>query len=195
MGSNALLMSSLIRSGSAVGGSITQANAQRSQAAFTTSQANVNTTLAEIQASDAVQRGDLQAQEKAIQDKRMLGAQRASMGAQGVAVGSGSAADIQKGTLNMSELDQLTIRNNASREAFGYKMQGLNYQGQAKMAALAAQENSKNTILTGGMNAVADLGKGYGDYMKVDAPKTNPSASSGLTNKLLASSGDDEDDS
>jgi hypothetical protein len=163
MGANAsLYMPSLIQASTATGGSIMSASATRAQGDFESSQARTNARLASIQAEDAVNRGEVTASEKARADAALAGSQRASLASQGVSLTSGSATDVQKSTQQMSELDQMTIRNNAAREAMGYQTQATNAQGRAAMAELAARNQARNTILTGGMNALAFTTKGYG---------------------------------
>lgn len=91
-----------------------------------------NVAALEAQATDAIQRGkesELIFRQKL---KQTIGSQRASFAAQGVDVGSGSPADVQADTARQGELDAITIRTNAAREAWGYSTQA---QGETLQAA------------------------------------------------------------
>lgn len=176
-GGSGILLAGFLQSGAAAAGAVSQSSALRTQGKYESSQAATNATMAEMQAEDARNRGEVAAQDKAKQAGQLLGSQRAGLAAQGVALDSGSAANIQKDTEAMSELDQLTIRNNAAREAFGFKIQSSNYATQGKMTEIASKNAANNTILTGGMNALSYGAKGYGDYKR--ATGSAPISSSG----------------
>lgn len=69
----------------------------------------------------------------------LIGSQRAGFAAQGVDVGSGSAVDVQADAAYLGELDALTIRNNAAREAWGYEVEA----DQARKGGAIAQKESR----------------------------------------------------
>lgn len=80
--------------------------------------------LGEIQAKDAIARG-AQEESKFRQGVRgLIGSQRAGFAAGNIDVSYGSAVDVQAESAFMGELDALTIRTNAAREAWGYRVQG-----------------------------------------------------------------------
>lgn len=126
--------------------------AQQNQARALTSGAGFDTQLAKLQASDAIARGEQEANVRALQSRRAIGAQRAGLAASGVDVNSGTASDLQTDEARFSALDQQTIRNNAAREAWGYTTQAnLNATGATNEADnLKAQ--SYGTLLTGVAN-------------------------------------------
>ena len=72
---------------------------------------------------------------------RTRSAQRAALAANGVAIGEGSAAELQASTDIVKELDVNQIKSNALNQAWGYRMQASNYEGQALMAE--AQKQNK----------------------------------------------------
>lgn len=82
-----------------------------------------NAHTADLQAADAVKRGAEEESRFRTSVRGLIGSQRAGFAGQGVAVGSGSAADVQRDSAYLGELDALTIRHNAAREAFGYTAQ------------------------------------------------------------------------
>lgn len=123
--------------------------------------AEQNARFAELQGEDAIKRGDKDAARVKQASKAMAGSQRASLAAQGVAVDTGSAAEVQEETQVLGALDALTVKNNAWREAWGLKVQADNYRSQARMAEMGSNRAVQNTLLTGGINAAASMASIY----------------------------------
>ncbi len=151
-------------------GGITQARATNAEGQYYKQVADQNAQLATINAEDAVIRGDKNAKNLKQQAKRLIGAQRAAIGAQGIEVNADDALDLQMDTAGQAELDAREIKNNAWREAWGYKVQAANYTSQGKFAELSAKNKSRNTILTTGLQITNDLN--YGQYLR--KTKTTP---------------------
>lgn len=84
--------------------------------------AETNRRLGEAQASDALLRGTIEESRYRRQIAQVVGAQKAAFGQRNVAV-SGTPLDILSDTAQVGEEDALTIRNNAAREAWGYRNQ------------------------------------------------------------------------
>jgi hypothetical protein len=85
-----------------------------------------NAKLAEQQAEDATARGAVAENQFRTQVRGMIGSQRAGFAASGVDVAFGSALDVPADAARLGELDALTIRSNAAREAWGYKVTAWN---------------------------------------------------------------------
>lgn len=115
--------------------------------------ADNNATLAERQAVDAEERGKIEADEHRERVQRIISEQRAGMSASGVEINSGSALDLIVGTREMGELDALRIENNAAREAYGYRSQGMNYKAQGKLDRYAGNTGAVGTALSTAGNA------------------------------------------
>lgn len=122
--------------------------------------ANMNAKLAGQQARDAEARGNIAEQTHLQKVRQMLGAQRARLGASGIEVNSGTALDLTTDTARMGAMDALTIRNNAAREAWGYRVQGVNYKAQGELAAAQGTNQAMGTLLTGGSQAYGTWKKG-----------------------------------
>lgn len=141
-----------------------QAGAVLAQGQYNKRLDDFNAHLADLQAQDAIARG---AQAETIQRQRtgqIVGAQRASFAAQGIDANTGSATDVQSDTARIGELDALTIRNNAAREAWGYQTTGFNERQQglltersAANTAAGIRASSYGTLLTGASEV-------YGQY-------------------------------
>lgn len=123
-----------------------------------------NERAAQLNASDAIARGnkDATTHEKSVM--KLRGNQRASLAAQGIDPNSGSAADIIDETTTLGALDAMTIRGNAAREAWGYKMQAQEYNSKGQFVALETENKRRNTLLTGGIQAAGQLANGFQRY-------------------------------
>jgi len=131
IGSMAYSAYTQIRAGNA------QARAGEQQRDVAESQAELadyNAQVAEIQAKDAIERGAEQESNFRMGVRGMVGKQRAQIAAGNIDVHYGSAVDLQADTAFMGELDALTIRNNAAREAWGFKEQGADLRRRAEIA-------------------------------------------------------------
>lgn len=173
--SSGLLGASLITQGlGSFGNAYAQASAQQAQAEFEQQQLKTNQRLASIQSEDAIIRGDKQASDYKKKVKGTSGSQRAALAAQGIDVGTGSAAEVQIDTAAIGAENTLAIKNNAWREAWGYRMQANEYGSKANFSKIAADASSTSTLLTGGLNALSygmKAASAFGDKGPSVAPK------------------------
>lgn len=141
----------------AIGGltnSIAQAQAQEAQGDYLKSRYEANARIADIQGADALKRGDEEASQIRRKAKLIQGSQRAAAAAQGIEADTGSAGDLQGETQMLSALDELKVKNNAWREAWGYKVSANDLRGQAEQAYISSRGAARNTLVTGGLNAI-----------------------------------------
>lgn len=96
--------------------------------------ADFNAQVAALQAEDAVTRGQEEEQRYRAKVRQTIGAQRVGFAASNIDVGYGSAVDVQVDAAMLGELDALTIRGNAAREAWGFKMQAEDYHRRGQLA-------------------------------------------------------------
>lgn len=106
-----------------------------------------NAQLAEWQAQDATMRGQTAEGVQRSKTAQLKGAQRASLAARGLALDEGSPLDILTTTDYMGERDALTIRDNASREAWALREQGKGNTANASL--LAARAGAENPLMSG----------------------------------------------
>lgn len=158
-----LLVASAASSASAgIGSAITSGNAAKSSADYQASVARTNATMAQMAADDAIRRGDINASKVRKQTKRAIGAQRAAFAAQGIEVDTGSAADVVDDTRSIGATEMITVKNNATLEAFGYKVQASQDTLAGKFAQITGRSAQRSSIITGGLTAVrAGLEAGY----------------------------------
>lgn len=152
--SNLASMGALVGALSNTGEAVAQSNAYRGQAQFTKEMADLNASYGNLQATDALERGKQAADQTILRTRAIQGAQRAAAGASGVDPNVGSALDLQADTGFLGELDALTIKNNAAREALGLRSQALSQRLQGRLGYLAGTNAARNTLITGGMNFV-----------------------------------------
>ncbi|HDO7157150.1 MULTISPECIES: virion core protein, T7 gp14 family [Klebsiella/Raoultella group] len=133
------------------------AYSQNQQSKYQSAVASQNADIAEAQAQDAVNRGNIQAAEVQRRNRQAAGTQAAIMGATGADLSTGTSLDIFGDTAQFGTLDALTTVNNAQREAYGYQIQSVNYDAQAKGVRSAGKANATTTLLTSPLNA-------YGAY-------------------------------
>jgi hypothetical protein len=145
-------------------GTIQQANAAADAQRYNAKVAEMNATLSDRRAKDAVARGAQEEQRKRMQVAQLKGSQRAAMAANGVDLSFGSPLDTLVDTAVLGELDALNIRSNSYRESYDHQVDAVNQRAGATLAnhnAASAQTggylDAFGTILTGG-------GKAYRDY-------------------------------
>ena len=151
---------------STLAGSYAQSQAMAAQGTYQKSLSEINAQIAETRAQDAIKRGETEANQQRQKTGAIAGAQRVGFAAQGVDIGSGTAQEVQRQTHEQGALDALTIKNNAYREAFGYKVDAINQRSQGQFDAMSAKYNAQATLLTGGMNAASSFARSYAEYKK-----------------------------
>lgn len=135
-----------------------------------------NARVAETQAADALARGAEDEHNFRGQVRGLIGSQRAGFSGQNVDVGGGSALDVQADAAFLGELDALTIRNNAAREAWGYRQQAENARLGGQQAQSASRWGAASTIV-GGAASLLQMRYGWGGsgtntYVRSDVRRT-----------------------
>lgn len=143
-------------------GAYSQSQSELAEGAYRKSVAEQNERLALMQADDAIRRGDRAAIEHKKQVNQVIGSQRANLAAQGIEIDSGSAAAIQEETAAIGAQDVMQIKNNAWREAWGFKVQAQNAGSEGRWASLNAGNRARTTLLTGGLQAASFGAQAYG---------------------------------
>jgi hypothetical protein len=120
-----------------------------------------NAAASEARAVDALARGKEEEDRFRAGVRGLIGSQRSAFAAQGVVVSEGSAVDVQADTAYLGELDSLTVRNNAAREAWGYRVEAEEYRRGGEQAKRASRFGAASSILsTGSSLLVARYGFG-----------------------------------
>lgn len=110
-----------------------------------------NEQIAEWQAKDAIARGQKEEQQQRLKAAMLKSTQRAGFAARGVSLAEGSPLNILEDTDFMNELDVLTIRDNAAKEAWGYKNQARGYGSDAAMLSSRAKAEDPWSAASGSL--------------------------------------------
>lgn len=152
-----------------VAGTVQQGEAAENQAKYQAAVAKNNQIIAQQKAADALQRGDIAERQHRLQVAQQIGAARAGAAGRGVVADIGSALSIQEDIAATGELDALTIRSNAEREAAAFSQQAREFgtqqelfKGAGQTAVQAANIQSAGTLVTGGSNVADKWHQFYG---------------------------------
>jgi hypothetical protein len=137
-----------------------QSEAIKAQAEIDSAQAEINSKFAAMEAKEIIKQGDKASREHGRKVKQMVGSQRAAMAAQGIALDSGTALDIQEETATMGALDAQAIKNNAWRQSFGLTQESTALAFQARMTSQLAGQQARATLVGGALRAGAYGAKG-----------------------------------
>lgn len=140
---------------SSVIGVIQGVSSIRAQSAYEQSISRTNAVIAGIQAKQARQAGDAEASRRNLQTAQIVSARRAAQGASGTDVASGSNALARLGDQEIGAMDELTIRNNAARAAWGYETEAIQDDYKGQFTRLSESTKVQQTILAGGLQAIS----------------------------------------
>lgn len=149
----ALLVASVAGTAATAYGQIQQGKAAEKAAEY-------NAEVANMQAKDAINRGNIEAEAQRTKEAKVAGAQRAAAGASGAVVDSGSFADVVLDTVTTGERDAQTIRTNAMRQAWGLESQADIDLYSGRQAKAASQTAAAGTLLTGASSVGMKMGWG-----------------------------------
>lgn len=124
-------------------GSYQQSRAQQAQL-------NYQAEMADLQAKDAISRGEDESIELGRRARQLRGEQEATMAARGLDISSGSPLDILRQTDYFGIVDQTQARNNARREAAGFQQQA---------AGSRAAASSINPLFEAGGSLLSGFGQ------------------------------------
>lgn len=169
-----------------MGSQASAANAQAAQYAYQAQVASNNAEIARQNERLAAQRGEAEATAVGLKNKAMMGQLFAEQAASGVDVNTGSAASVRQSAAVLNRLDALTIRSNASLEAFNFRTQADNYlaQGGLYSQAAASARRSKfggvaGSLLTGASSVTGkyldwQAAGGFGGGARTIMPSAGP---------------------
>lgn len=146
------------------GGAFTQASGQRSALDYESSVAKTNAKVAQWQASQALNNGQIAEENQGLKTAALMGSQRVALASGGVDLGSGNANDILTTTKFMGNRDALQIHDNAMLQAWGYKTQSQYYSDNAQHLSNMADGinpwlSGGTSLLTGATNVASNWEK------------------------------------
>lgn len=119
--------------------------------------AEINARIAESGAQSTLLTGQQQSAALTLRAGQLKSSQRASMAANGIDLGTGSAAEVLASTEVMKEIDKNTIEANAVRSAWGYRTQAVNLQNEARVRRVTA--DGINPGQAAATSLIGDAGK------------------------------------
>lgn len=150
--------------------------------------ANYNADVAENSAKDAVNQGNAQAAQQRERARQLSGTQAATMAANGVDLGSGTAADVFADTAGMGELDALTTVNNAQRQAYGLQSQASGQRAQASATKTFGNMQTGATLLNGTLGAYQGFSMAGGSLSSLTSSSSSAGSGSNMFGGLKNSS-------
>lgn len=149
---------------------ILQSQAARDVGEYESRAMKANARVAELQAVDAIARGNREASQHMQAVAALVGQQRAALAAQGIDLTQGTAMALQEDTARQGAIDVETIKANAWREAWGYRSQAGDMRSRAAMAKLGAQGRAQGILLTAGLESARTFLDYYSPKMKDEVP-------------------------
>lgn len=140
--------------GGGVTGAITsaaKAEAIRAQTDFERRALREQAKFARLAGREEIRRGRVQESQLRQRTKKLIGAQRAALAAQGIDIETGTAAELQTETAALGGLDALTIRRNARLRALGFELRAEDLLLQRQIAGISGRARRRSTLLTGGI--------------------------------------------
>lgn len=142
-------------------GGFYSAKAQKYQLQTQAIMADTNARIAEMGAQSALMQGEREVGNLTMKAGQLKSTQRAAMAANGIDLGVGNAAETIASTDIMKEIDKNTTMANAIRSAWGYRMQGTNFQNEALTArntagAISPWMSATSSLLGGASNVASN---------------------------------------
>ncbi len=117
--------------GASTVGAYYSAQSQKSSLNASANLADINAKISEMGAQAAILSGQQEEQQSRLNTARIKSSQRVAMAANGIDLSSTSAAAVLTSTDTLGEIEVNNIVANASRAAFGYRVQGVGSQNEA----------------------------------------------------------------
>lgn len=150
-----------------VGGAM-QYDASKKSQKFQEEVAEQNTKVANAQATDAERLGQIEASERRLKTRMQIATQTVGFGANNSEV-TGTSLDILGETAMWGEVDETRIKNNADRQAWGYRVQAHGIQVDKRMMQFNEKNNRTGTILS----TASGVAGAYAGYLsRRPPPKT-----------------------
>jgi hypothetical protein len=134
-------------------GNIFSGQANSSMYSYQAGVAKVNQQIALQNADYSTAVGEVQAQQSGMKTAAEIGTTKATQGASGIDVNTGSAAAVRTSEEQLGEENQAIIRSDAAKRAYGYEVEAQSQGASANMYSAAAS-NSKTSGLLGAFGSI-----------------------------------------
>lgn len=156
----------LISAGLSAFGAYGQGHAAAQSAQYNAKIAAENSQVSKDNANMVLQAGAQQAAEQSFKTRAAIGDTVANQAAGGLDINSGSPLDVKASEREIGEQDALTVRSNATKEAYGQQVQAVNQDAQsgldkyeAKSDELGAVVNSATTFIGSATDSASTFAK------------------------------------
>lgn len=158
-------------------GSYNQGKAAEKQADYAAQMQENNARIADMQADNAITRGNMAIEEQRLHVNRMRGSGRANYAAGGIVLGQGSALNWEQDLDIQAEYDRRKIGYNAQLEAWGYQNQAGQYGAAAegsRMAGANARDASYTQMFGSLVSGVGNTAFQFGSLANKTASTPEP---------------------
>jgi hypothetical protein len=146
-------------------GAYNSAKGQQQQLDYQGKVADANAKRAEFAAQDAEERGQKEGQLARQRANAMTGAQRANLAARGMDLTGGSALSLLEDTEYLGAVDQATVKDNTSKEAWRIRNQRDDYSSSAAANRTGAGNvNPGLSLATSLVNSGASVSSNWSKY-------------------------------
>lgn len=147
-------------------GAIQSAEAQAASDRFNAQVADINAKQAERNAQLSSEAGNAEVAMQGRKNKATVGAIKANQAGSGISVNDGSALDVRTSAAELGQLDALTIRSNATKEAYSYGVQKTSFENQSNLENFSADAAEKAGAIGAGSTLLGAASEGFANYAK-----------------------------
>lgn len=147
----------LFSAGASLVGGLLQAGAASDESARTQAELERSARQADAARLDSIRRGNLAEAQRRMEVGRIRAAQQVGYAKAGVDASTGTPADVAMATERAGELDALTLRANAMREAFGHQETARALRLKKQQAKAQGEAAVFNAVLGGSAQAATGL--------------------------------------
>ncbi len=148
-----------------------QAKAIRRQAEFQAMQAKFNEEILNLKKRDLADIASGEITKRQKQTKQIIGSQKVAMASQGIDVDSELAMDLETEEYKLSQEDEMTIKNNAWREALGLEIEQSSIRNQSMFDQAFASSQARSTRDAGYMQGAGTALNGIMGYAQSQQAK------------------------
>lgn len=162
-------------------GSIRAGQAQAASAEYNAKIAEMNSKLATQNAAWSGAEGEQQAGIAGLKAQEQAGAIKTAQAANNVDVNTGSAVGVQKSQAELAMLNEMNIRSNAARQAYGFETQAAGDTAQAALDKSQAKQDKISGYIGAAGSLLGGAGSAsmYSNWLS-NAPGTLPSGDNGV---------------
>lgn len=145
-------------------GQIQQGQAAAGAAKFNAQIAKENAAQERQNAAIVGQAGAEQAAQASMRGKEQAGSFAANKGAGGVQMNTGSSQQTGQSIADLTQLDAMTVRSNAVKQAYGHEIQAVNKQAEASLDLEQAKEDIQSSQIGAATTFLSGASTGAANY-------------------------------